>query len=74
MKAHILAALKRTRLALAREEGVAAFMIFPDRTLIEMAENRPASLDDLARIHGVGERKLARYGDAFLEALAAVDE
>ena len=70
---HILAALKRTRLALAREEGVAAFMIFPDRTLIEMAESRPASLDELARIHGVGERKLARYGDAFLDALAAVD-
>lgn len=65
----ILAALKRRRLELAREEGVPAFVIFADRTLIDMAERRPATLDDMLGVHGVGERKLARYGDAFLEAL-----
>jgi len=67
----ILAALKRRRMELAREEGVPAFVIFADRTLIDMAEKRPATLDDMLGVHGVGERKLARYGDAFLEALEA---
>ena len=68
----ILAALKRLRRELAQEEGIPAFMIFPDRSLIEMAEKRPASLAELRRIHGVGERKLALYGEAFLEALAEI--
>ena len=44
-------------------------MIFADRTLIDMAQKRPATLEDLRRVHGVGERKIARYGEAFLEAL-----
>ncbi len=65
----ILAALKRKRRELAQEEGVPAYVIFADRTLIDMAEKRPATLDELMRVHGVGERKLARYGDAFLDAL-----
>lgn len=65
----ILAALERKHLELARDEGVAAFMIFPDRTLIDMTEKRPATLDEMLQVQGVGERKLARYGDAFLEAL-----
>ena len=65
----ILAALKRKRMELAREEGVPAFVIFADRTLIDMAERRPATLDDMLEVHGVGQRKLARYGDPFLEAL-----
>ena len=53
----------------ARAENVPAFMIFADRTLIDMAERRPSTLEDLRRVHGVGERKIARYGEAFLEAL-----
>lgn len=65
----ILAALKRKRRELAQEEGVPAYVIFADRTLIDMAEKRPATLDDMLRVHGVGDRKVARYGDAFLEAL-----
>lgn len=68
--ARILAGLKRRRLEIAREEGVAAYMVFPDRTLIEMAEAMPSTLADMRRIGGVGERKLERYGEAFLEALA----
>jgi ATP-dependent DNA helicase RecQ len=66
----LLAALKRRRLELAHEEGVPAYVIFADRTLIDMAEKRPATLDEMLDVHGVGERKLARYGDAFLETLA----
>ena len=65
----VLAALKRKRRDLARAENVPAFMIFADRTLIDMAERRPSTLEDLRRVHGVGERKIARYGEAFLEAL-----
>ncbi len=67
----LLAALKQKRRELAQEEGVPAYVIFPDRTLIDMAEKRPATLDEMLGVHGVGERKLARYGDAFLEALEA---
>ncbi|HEV2574701.1 MAG TPA: DNA helicase RecQ [Beijerinckiaceae bacterium] len=68
----VLAALRTRRRELAREQGVPAFMIFADRTLIEMAERRPETLDQMAEIYGVGERKLKLYGDAFLEALAGV--
>jgi ATP-dependent DNA helicase RecQ len=65
----ILAALKHKRRELAQEEGVPAYVIFADRTLIDMAEKRPATLDEMLSVHGVGERKVARYGDAFLETL-----
>jgi ATP-dependent DNA helicase RecQ len=61
--------LRALRGAISREEGVAAYMVFADRTLIEMARSRPRDLDDLSRIHGVGERKLKAYGDVFLAAL-----
>ena len=62
--------LRALRHALAKEEGIAAFMIFPDRTLIEIAQLRPATLGELRTVHGVGERKLARYGDTFLQEIA----
>ncbi|MGA8171061.1 MAG: DNA helicase RecQ [Methylocystis sp.] len=65
----LLAALKAKRRELARAENVPSFMIFPDRTLIDMAQKRPATLEELTKVYGVGERKLARYGEAFLEAL-----
>ena len=54
--------LRALRLDLARREKIAAYMVFPDRTLIEMARNRPATASALREIHGVGEAKLARYG------------
>ncbi|MFD2233665.1 DNA helicase RecQ [Phaeospirillum tilakii] len=65
----LLAALKALRSRLAAEEKVPAYVVFPDRTLIEMAAHRPASLAALGEIHGVGERKLARFGQAFLEVI-----
>ncbi|WP_043845210.1 DNA helicase RecQ [Roseivivax marinus] len=68
--APMLAALKARRRALAEEARVPAYVIFPDRTLIEMAEARPETLDDMARISGVGAKKLDRYGRAFLEVIA----
>jgi len=68
--APLLSALKAKRRALAEAQRVPAYVIFPDRTLIEMAEKRPMSLDDMARIGGVGAKKLERYGDIFLEVIA----
>lgn len=64
--APLLAALKARRRALAEDARVPAYVIFNDRTLIEMAQTRPATLDDMARITGVGARKLERYGADFL--------
>lgn len=63
--------LRKLRLELARAEGVAAYIIFTDRTLIAMARERPLGLDEMRAIEGVGERKLAQYGETFLEAIAA---
>ncbi len=73
--APLLSALKAKRRALAEAARVPAYVIFPDRTLIEMAETRPANLDDMARISGIGSKKLERYGSTFLEVLTgAVEE
>ena len=65
--APLLSALKAKRRALAEAARVPAYVIFSDRTLIEMAENRPANLDNFARINGVGATKLERYGSIFLQ-------
>ncbi|MFD0859308.1 DNA helicase RecQ [Roseovarius aquimarinus] len=67
--APLLSALKAKRRAFAEAQGVPAYIVFNDRTLIEMAEARPASLDEMARIGGVGAKKLEQYGDAFLEVI-----
>ena len=47
-----------------------AYVIFPDRTLIEMAETRPMTMDQMARVSGVGAKKLERYGADFLTIIA----
>jgi len=62
-------ALRDLRGRLAREQGVPAYVIFHDATLFAMLRERPRTLDALGSISGVGERKLARYGSAFLAAL-----
>ncbi|SHH45416.1 DNA helicase RecQ [Cognatishimia maritima] len=67
--APLLSALKAKRRALAEAAKVPAYVIFNDRTLIEMAETRPSSLDEMARVGGVGAKKLDRYGDAFLAVI-----
>jgi ATP-dependent DNA helicase RecQ len=68
--APLLSALKAKRRALAEQANVPAYVIFPDRTLVEIAENRPATLDAMARINGVGAKKLERYGRDFLSVIA----
>ncbi|MDE2118934.1 MAG: DNA helicase RecQ [Betaproteobacteria bacterium] len=62
-------ALKAKRMELAREQGVPPYVIFHDSTLLEIINQRPATLTELGRISGVGQAKLARYGDAFLKVL-----
>ena len=67
--APLLSALKAKRRALAEAAKVPAYVIFPDRTLIEMAERRPMDLDQMAQVSGVGAKKLQSFGDAFLEVI-----
>lgn len=67
--APLLSALKAKRRALAEAASVPAYVIFTDRTLIEMAEKRPTTLDGIAQITGVGATKLDRYGLAFLQVI-----
>ena len=67
--ADLLGALKALRGAMARAQNQPAYVIFPDRTLIEMAKERPRTTDDLSAIHGVGAAKLQKYGAAFLAVI-----
>jgi len=67
--APLLSALKALRRELAEAGGVPPYVIFTDRSLIEMAQTRPRDLDGFARISGVGAKKLERYGPRFLEVL-----
>jgi ATP-dependent DNA helicase RecQ len=63
-------ALRQKRTELARAQNVPPYVIFHDRTLVELAAARPASRAEMARIPGVGEAKLDRYGPAFLAVIA----
>ncbi|MEO8547126.1 MAG: DNA helicase RecQ [Sphingomicrobium sp.] len=64
-------ALREARRSLAAAAKVPPYAVFHDSTMREIAATRPATLADLARVNGVGEAKLARYGEAMLAALAA---
>ncbi|MET3522509.1 ATP-dependent DNA helicase RecQ [Mesorhizobium abyssinicae] len=68
--AALLATLKTLRLRLAKERQVPAYVVFSDRTLIDMADRRPRDLDAFAEVNGVGEAKLREFGEIFLEAIA----
>lgn len=73
----LFTALRALRTKLATEQNVPAYVVFPDRTLIDMASRKPTTLDELAECSGVGGKKLSRYGAAFLEVLTGqspVDE
>jgi ATP-dependent DNA helicase RecQ len=67
----LLAGLKDLRLRLARERGVPAYVVFHDRSLEDMARQRPTSLDAFARVHGVGAAKLREFAAPFLELIAS---
>jgi len=70
----LVAALRELRTALARAAKVPAYVIFPDRTLVEMAVRRPVSLDALSGVRGVGPTKLERYGEKILAVIRESDD
>jgi ATP-dependent DNA helicase RecQ len=61
--------LRQRRLELAKAQNVPPYVIFHDKTLLEMAARQPRSLTELASVPGTGAVKLARYGEAFLEVI-----
>ncbi|RBM10326.1 DNA helicase RecQ [Prauserella sp. PE36] len=63
--------LRAWRAATAKEQGVPAYVIFHDATLRQIATERPSTLAELGGVSGVGENKLAKYGEQLLEALSA---
>ena len=65
----LLSALKAKRRAFAEQQKVPAYIVFTDRTLIEMVELRPKTLDEMASVNGVGSKKLERYGRQFLAVI-----
>jgi ATP-dependent DNA helicase RecQ len=67
--ASLLAALKAWRLQQARDQAVPPYVVFHDRTLLEIAARLPADLDALSQVSGVGAAKLERYGQAVLQVL-----
>ncbi|MEX0673669.1 MAG: HRDC domain-containing protein, partial [Gaiellaceae bacterium] len=67
----VFAALREWRLRRAKADGVPAYVVFHDRTLAEIADRGPQTLDELARIAGVGPTKLDRYGREVLATLGS---
>ena len=67
----LLGELKNLRLKLAKDKNVPAYVIFPDKTLIELASIRPTNRDQFAQIKGVGQAKLDKFAEAFLEVIMA---
>ena len=66
--------LRAWRAAAAKEQGVPAYVIFHDATLREVAMTSPSSLAELSKVSGIGETKLARYGQQLLDALPTGDD
>jgi len=62
-------ALRGVRMALAREQGVPPYVVFHDTTLRELVRLKPVKLQEMERIQGIGEQKLRKYGEAFLQVV-----
>jgi ATP-dependent DNA helicase RecQ len=63
--------LRETRLQLAKERGVPAYVVCHDRTLLELAAIKPSSVEALAEIHGMGPARISSYGEPFLATVRA---
>ncbi|MEO7084504.1 MAG: ATP-dependent DNA helicase RecQ [Gemmatimonadaceae bacterium] len=70
----LLARLRDLRRTLSKSENVPAYVVFPDRTLGEMAVRRPTTANALGQIRGVGPVKLEKYGERFLDVLRSSDD
>jgi ATP-dependent DNA helicase RecQ len=67
----LLNALRAQRLSIAKERGVPAYVVFTDRTLVDMARRKPATVDEFSEVHGVGATKLRDFADIFLSVINA---
>jgi ATP-dependent DNA helicase RecQ len=67
--AALFEALRLRRSELAKAQRVAAYVVFADKTLIDMVRLKPKTAADMSSVHGVGEAKLRQYGESFLEAI-----
>ncbi|MEX2691842.1 DNA helicase RecQ [Rhizobium mongolense] len=67
-------ALRAERTSIAKSLGVPPYVVFPDTTLIAFATERPRSRKELLNISGVGQSKLERFGDAFLDVILATGD
>jgi len=70
----LFSALKARRRELAETAGVPAYIVFNDKTLVEMVQKHPINLDEMAQINGVGAKKLENFGNAFLEVITGKTE
>ena len=70
----LFAKLKELRLVLANEDNVPAFVVFSDATLVEMCKSHPQTTEELLSVSGVGQVKLQRYGERFLQLLCAEEK
>ncbi len=66
--------LRALRKELAERQDVPAYVVFSDRTLWDMIDRRPSTPEEMLRVHGVGQVKLERYGEAFLRALREAED
>lgn len=62
--------LRKVRKRLADEQGVPPYVVFSDKTLVELSDIQPTTPEEMLAITGIGEVKLARYATPFLEAIA----
>jgi ATP-dependent DNA helicase RecQ len=69
----LLQHLKDWRSEQARQQGVPPYVVFHDRTLVEVVGRRPSCLEELGQISGVGQAKLERYGPGLLQSLQAFE-
>lgn len=61
--------LRALRLEIAREESMPPYIIFSDKTLIDMCVKKPANKEEMLNVSGVGEHKFVKYGERFIEAI-----
>ncbi|MBT8439136.1 MAG: DNA helicase RecQ [Gammaproteobacteria bacterium] len=66
-------ALRKLRISLAKQQGVPPYVIFHDATLKQMVIERPANLNEMAELHGIGDSKLKLYGQSFLQEIQNLD-
>ena len=69
-KSDLFEALRQLRLQIAREESVPPYIVFTDKTLINMCEKLPQTEAEMLNVSGVGQNKLQKYGQRFLQEIA----